>query len=225
MLNLFFRDALVSDCVLQEFGDTLRIHHCFSNEPFTKDKFEHALVRVFGICGKAAQFARRGNPGHDVTIESVAFSLKTQAAANTRTDSIHISKFMELGKGEWGDRIEDLEGLRERFFSHLQRYERILTLRRIPRPSLQFYELVEIPKSLLLEAARGEFEMMFASSQHPKPGTCTVKDNEGNVKFQLYFDGGTERKLQIRSINKNLCMIHGTWEWEEGTKITVEAVL
>ena len=33
---------VITDCVLQDFGDALRIHHCFSREPFTKDKFEFA---------------------------------------------------------------------------------------------------------------------------------------------------------------------------------------
>jgi hypothetical protein len=31
---------LITDCVLQDFGDALRIHHCFLREAFTKDKFE-----------------------------------------------------------------------------------------------------------------------------------------------------------------------------------------
>ena len=31
------------------------------------------------------------------------------------------------------------------------------------------------------------------------------------VKFSLYFDGGTERKLQIKHLRKDLCKIHATW--------------
>ena len=40
---------LVNDCVLQDFGDALRVHHCFSREAFTKDKFEYALERVLNL--------------------------------------------------------------------------------------------------------------------------------------------------------------------------------
>jgi Type II site-specific deoxyribonuclease len=41
---------LINACVLQDFGDALRIHHCFSREAFTKDKCEYALERVLNLC-------------------------------------------------------------------------------------------------------------------------------------------------------------------------------
>jgi hypothetical protein len=123
---------------------------------------------------------------------------------------------MEMGKGQWGDKVDDLVGLRDRFFHHMRNYERILTLRRLKEPGFHVYELVEIPKALLLEAASGELEMRFDSKQFPKPGYCTVKSSAGKVKYQLYFDGGTERKLQIKMLDKALCIVHATWKFEEG---------
>ena len=207
---------LVSECVLREFGDALRIHHCFSSEPFTKDKFEYALEKVCNLCDVPAVRAPRGNPGHDLTIASVPFSLKTQADASIRTDEIHISKFMELGRGEWGDKVSDLTGLRDRFFYHMRNYQRILTLRRLRERGCHLYELVEIPKDLLLAASTGQFEMMSASKQFPKPGYCTVTDPAGRIKYQLYFDGGTERKLQIKRLGKEFCIVHATWKFGEG---------
>lgn len=33
-------------------------------------------------------------------------------------------------------------------------------------------------------------------------------------KYALYFDGGTERKLQIKSLRKSLCVVHASWEFE-----------
>lgn len=208
------KSDLVSECVLREFGDTLRIHHCFSAEPLTKDKFEYALEKVCNFCRIPASRARRGNPGHDITIRGVPFSLKTQANAGIRLSHIHISKFMEMGKGNWSDKVKDLIALREQFLHHMRNYERILILRRLRSAPSHSYELVEIPKPLLLEAKIGELKMMGNSSQFPKPGYCTVKNSAGQMKFQLYFDGGTERKLQIKSIDKNLCVVHATWEFE-----------
>ena len=42
------------------------------------------------------------------------------------------------------------------------------------------------------------------------------------MKYQLYFDGGTERKLQIKNLRKDLCTVHATWvfasEVEEATE-------
>jgi type II restriction enzyme len=198
--------------VRREFGDVLRIHHCFSSEAFTKDKFEYALEKTCNACGLPARLARRGNRGHDITIRDASFSLKTQADAAIKDGYLHISKFMELGQGDWGDKVEDLAGLRTRFFHHMRNYERILTLRRLKLSGFHSYELVEIPKALLLEAGRGELQMAVNSKQFPKPGTCTVKDDKGRMKFLLYFD---ERKLQVRLIDKNLCVVHATWKFQE----------
>ncbi len=54
---------------LDNFGDALRIHHSFSIEPFSKDKFECVLERVLNISGSQATLALKGNRGHDISIE------------------------------------------------------------------------------------------------------------------------------------------------------------
>ena len=110
---------IVTDCVLRDLGDTLRIHHALSREAVSKDKFEYALERVLTNCGIAAKLAPRGNPGHDITIADVPVSLKTQANSSIRDDQIWISKFMELGRGDWVD-ASHLSGLRQRFFDHMR---------------------------------------------------------------------------------------------------------
>jgi hypothetical protein len=201
--------------LVDDFGDLLCLHHAFSSEPFTKDKFEHAFNRVLNAHGHKSSLASRGNPGHDLTVDDVPWSLKSQADRSISPDFIHISKFMELGKGKW-ETVRDLEGLRDQMLGHMDAYERIFTLRRLDgkrNPSGgHFYELVEIPKKLLLECKSGKFEMMTTGKQNPKPGYCTVSDAKGEVKFQLYFDGGTERKLQVKKLKKSLCVVHATWD-------------
>jgi type II restriction enzyme len=117
-----FDSDLFNDCMLDSFGDALLIHHCMSKESFSKDKFEYVLERVANFCGNDAEIASRGNPGHDITINGQRFSLKTQADRNIREGEIHISKFMELGQGQWGDDPEDLIRLREQFFRHMNSY-------------------------------------------------------------------------------------------------------
>lgn len=208
---------LVTADVLRDFGDLLRVHHVMSAEALSKDRFEYALERVLNENKITTTRSARGNPGHDLTIRDVPFSLKTEGAKKIKEHSIHISKFMELGKGEWTDNISDLEAQRDRFFNHMKSYNRILTLRRLPLAGHQFYELVEIPKALLLEAEHGEMEMKLNSTQSAKPGNCYVRDPQGNLKFQLYFDGGSERKLQIKHLDKGLCMVHATWSFPIAT--------
>jgi len=204
---------LITPDVLQDFGDALRIHHVFSAEALSKDRFEYALERVLQGRGIPAQRAPKGNPGHDLTICGTKVSLKTQANKNIKADTIHISKFMELGKGEWTDKVEDLHGLLARFFEHMTRYERIFTLRRLRDNINEHYELVEIPKNLLDCAKNGSLRIVTSSKQNPKPGYCTVLDEQGVVAFQLYFDGGTERKLQVKDLRKDFCFVHATWEF------------
>lgn len=212
---------LIDGCMLESFGDALLIHHCMSREPFSKDKFEYVLARVANFCGRNAQLAPKGNPGRDLTIDDITYSLKTQADRNIKVNEIHISKFMELGQGEWSNDPNQLIGLRTQFIQHMKSYERILTLRAISRGPFDWkYELVEIPKLLLLEALNGDLVMAIESRQNPKPGYCFVKDNNGNTKFQLYFDGGSERKLQIKHIQKNFCRVHATWKFSVGDLYT-----
>jgi len=209
--------SLLNDCFLEDFGDALRLHHCFSDDAFAKDKFEYTAVRIWQQCGRDAPMAPRGNPGHDITLGTERISLKTQADQNLRLGVVNIHKFMELGRGSWTDNPDDLIQLREQYLAHLQGYDRVLILRNTayPTPSSPYwrYELLEIPIDLLQRAARGTLEMMLDSRQMPKPGYCRVMDTAGNPAYRLYFDGGTERKLKVQNIRRDLCVIHATWEF------------
>ena len=211
------KSDLVTDLFLEEFGVHLLAHHGTSARPLTKEQFERTMERVANLAGRKAELSRMGNPGHDITIDNRKFSLKTQADANLKADTIWISKFMELGKGDWSNKPEQLKGLLEQFLKHMRNYERIFTLRAWSREekSKKFwhYELVEIPKSLLEEAAKGKLEMKMDSTQNPKPGYCVVRDEREKVKFALYFDGGTERKLQVKDLKKSFCVLHGEWDF------------
>jgi type II restriction enzyme len=205
---------LVSAGFLEDFGDTLRVHHSFSREPFSKDKFEYAMESVLISNGVDAALAARGQRGYDLRIGKKKTSLKTEAASAIRDESIHVSKFMELGGGEWSDDPADLVGLRKQFLALLSNTDRILILRALRKGTPDyFYELVEIPKRLLMKAATGRLEMMSSSSQFPKPGYCYV-EKDGSLLFSLYFDGGGERKLQVKHLRKDQCVIHASWKFD-----------
>lgn len=205
--------GLLDEVSVFDFGDVLRIHHAFSAEPFTKDKFEYALVQVLGWRGLDASLATKGNPGHDATVAGLRLSFKTQADKSIKSDTIWISKFMELGKGVWGNNPNDLEPLRRAFLDHLKRYDRIFTLRALGKAPNWHYELVEIPMKLLGLAKDGELEMKLDSRQNPKPGYCHVRSPDGALLFQLYFDAGSERKLQVKSLLKSECVVHAEWQF------------
>lgn len=203
-----------TDEFARHFAGVLLVHHALSEEPFTKDKFEHAMVRVLNEGSHQARLSPRGNPGHDVTVGTEKWSLKTQADKALKLGVLHISKFMEMGRGEWTNETS-LAGLRQRMFDHMENYDRIFSLRHKLIGVDRYYELVEIPKDLLLEAKNGTLEMMLNSTQNPKPGYCRVYDAEGKQRFQLYFDGGTERKLQIKHLQKSLCHVRASWQFRQ----------
>lgn len=211
MSRVFWRapdSDIVTQAVLENLGDRLLSHHANSRQSLSKDRFEFALEAALNVSNIPAQLVKsRTNRGHDITIQSIPVSLKTEAAQNIKEDIIHVSKWMELGKGEWV-----LSRLRNLFLEHMQSYERIFTLRCLSSdPSKIRYELVEIPKPLLLEAKNCVLEICKDSKQKPKPGYGYVKEANGDLKFSLYFDGGTERKLQIKHLRKDLCKVHATW--------------
>lgn len=202
---------VISDQVLQRFGDALRIHHAFSRQALSKDRFEFALEQTLNRSGISAELSTsRTNRGHDITINGERVGLKSEAAKAIKADMIHISKWMELGKGPW-----DLSLLLNLFLDHLNGYERVFTLRFLQTgsPAKVCYELVEIPKCLLLKAAAARLEIKHDSRQNPKPGYGYVED-QGSLLYALYFDGGTERKLQIKSLRKDLCVVHAAWNFE-----------
>jgi hypothetical protein len=203
---------IVSDGVLDGLGDLLRIHHAMSRQALTKAPFEYALEKALNRSGVIAELAASAtNPGHDITIAGERFSLKTEAAAGIRQDSLHVSKWMEMGKGEWDPPNVQLP----RFLAHLSGYERVLVLRCLARTDNRYwYELVEIRKSLLLEVSRENVRPAKKTKQSTMPHYCDVMDDDGNRKLSLYFDAGTERKLQIKDLRKDLCVVHATWRFE-----------
>lgn len=205
---------IITDDVLERLGDAIRIHHAFSRQALSKDRFEFAFERALLLSGaKCALVVSRTNRGHDMTWNGVPISLKTEAAAGIREDLIHVSKWMELGRGEWR-----LDLLRDLFLDHMRSYERIFTLRRLePGPERYRYELVEIPKALMEEARNATLVVQEDSRQNPKPGYGHVRDEHGLIKYSLYFDGGTERKLQIKALRKSLCIVHAMWEFDSTT--------
>lgn len=210
---------IFNSSIVDDFGDILRLHHCFSREPFSKDKFEYALESVFRVAEISANLAPRGQRGYDIIIDGQRISLKTEAAASIQINTIHISKFMELGGGEWGDNPKDLIGLRDQFLKTLSTFDRILMLRALKKGRPDYiYELVEIPVVLLQEARNGILKMKSDSSQFPKPGYCYIGKGQ-KPKYCLYFDGGGERKLQIKKLQKAHCILHASWTFAPPKRI------
>lgn len=209
-------DVFTDDRVLGLFFLFLITHHTLSAEAFKQEKFEYALEKILTQCGRKAERApSRTNPGHDLTVDDVRWSLKTVADKAIKRDPVLLTKWMELGKGTWGKDVGDLKRLCDKFVAHLAGYDRVFVLRYLtPGARTEHeYEVIEIPKPLLLLAPTGEFQISVRSRQSAAvPGTCIVRDDAG-VMFELYFDGGSERKLKVQKLRRNLCVHHATWKF------------
>jgi hypothetical protein len=204
--KLLAPSPLVTQKVVDEMAVRLVAHHASTTQPMTKTIFEHALCDAMNAAGIKAALHKSGtNRGHDMTANEVAVSLKTEAATAIKPSSIHVSKWMELGQGAW-----HLPALLQHYLTHLNGYDQIFTLRCLSRAPYE-YELVEIPKALMLQGANAQLVQMTNSKQNPQPGYGYVKDAKGNPLFELYFDGGSERKLQIKKLLKSLCVVRATW--------------
>ena len=203
---------------VEHFGNALLVHHAMSAEDFKKEKFEFAFIFACRQVGSSAEKAASNtNRGHDITVDGIPLSLKTQADAAISPHSLHISKFHELGKDPW-----ELGALLMQFLEHLKGYQRIFVLRSLlPGQSMKHYELVEIPLPVLLEATTGALAWATRSKAREKGGYCYVpravgktRDERKSLRFQLYFDGGSERKLQLQLLRKDLCRVHAEWRFE-----------
>ncbi|MGW4222155.1 hypothetical protein ACWEG1_01730 [Streptomyces bauhiniae] len=209
------RVAPASDLVSNEFSDyflnRLKIHHATSEEKFKKVAFEYAFIAAARYAGGSASKTRSQTfQGADATVNGARWSLKTEASTGISESNIVVSKFSEA---RW---IRDCETpvdfAREclpRFLAHLDEYDRIATLRAFSvAPELVRYELVEIPKSLLMRAA-DLTEYDFKPRTKNGSSSALYKDSDG-IAFRLVLDGSVE-KVTLSRIPVQRCRVHASW--------------
>lgn len=196
------------------FAMRLRLFHALHDpqEVLTKKAFEYAFKAASEAAGRAAQITDSSTyPGADVLVDQTKYSLKTEAAASISMKYITISKLMESAWTKACDSVEKyFEGL-ERVVSHLNEYERILVLRtfgRLGKTGSVRYELVEIPRDLLLNVGNAlatDFTRLTTAG-----GTSLRAEVDGTLAFVVVFDG-SDQKISIRRLRSDLCHVHGTW--------------
>lgn len=204
-----------SDLATGKFSDyllnRLKIHHATSEEKFKKASFEYAFIAAARYAGASASKTKSQTfQGADVTVDGVRWSLKTEASAKISRTGIVVSKFSEA---RW---IRDCEtpddfarACLPRFLAHLDEYDRIATLRAfsVGREHVR-YELVEIPKKLLMGAA-GLTARDFTTRTKNGGSSALVRDDDG-IAFKLVLDGSVE-KVTLSRIPVRRCRFHASW--------------
>lgn len=188
-----------------EFRSKLLTHHCFMGSPLFQESFDSAFTAACSHAGHQVEQAPAGQRFWDVMIDGRRISLKSSKARSLRDATLHISKLTEAA---W---IQDCRTATTRW-EHTQRLFRkycsevdaIVQLRYFH--SLRLYELVEIPVSLLaqvLDVGRTHF-----SADGP---TINIPIGKDPPDFTLKLDR-SDAKITIANINKDLCLVHGTWQ-------------
>jgi hypothetical protein len=190
---------------IEEFRSTLLISHYFLKAPLSTHTFESAFVRAARASGAHVMPAPDGCRFWDVEIDGKKISLKSSSAGNLRKDFLHISKLCEAA---W---IQDMRSpaLREdRTKSLFEEYtasvESIIQLRFFKK--LFFYELVELPTSLLRQV--GDVPRSFFAPDGP---TIGIPVGKSPPDFTLKLDR-SDAKITLANINKNVCHLLGSWQ-------------
>ena len=199
------KSTLNSDEFESEFRSKLLTHHCFMGSPLFQESFDSAFMAACSHAGHQVEQAPAGQRFRDVIIDGRRISLKSSKARSLRDETLHISKLTEAA---W---IQDCRTATKRrehthrlFREYCGEVDAIVQLRYFH--SLLLYELVEIPVSLfsrVLEVGRTHF-----SADGP---TINIPIGKDPPDFTLKLDR-SDAKITIANINKDLCLVHGTWQ-------------
>lgn len=195
----------------EEFRNRLVLHHVMNEELLKKKTFEFAVRGACRFAGKDAVLDDNPvNPGTDITIDGVHFSLKTEAAKSINPNFLTISKLMEARWIRSCRTGQDfLDGVRSNIVPHLSRYARILMLRAFKiENQLCEYVLIEIPLEVLLMC--GNLSPEDFSERTVNGSSSAEVILNGERAYTLSFDGSVE-KITVRRLALSLCTFHGKW--------------
>ena len=208
-------DILVTAFV-DHFSNRLRMHHATHSEKFKKKAFEFAFHSACIAAGRKSVIVNDPtNPGADVIVDGVPFSLKTEAAASIHDEHISISKLMEARWiRECLTREDFARETTRRVVAHLEKYARILMLRAFTlSPTEIRYDLMEIPRELLLKISvlkPADFEERTENGS--SRADVYVPEGKGRIRaFSVRLDGSVE-KVTISGLLTVLCVRHGSWK-------------
>ena len=132
----------------------------------------------------------RNSAGHDLLVEDMRMSLKTETGLGTKSDRITITKLCTTEREPW-----DAPTLVGRVLEHLSRYDIIFMLRALWRLPLIHYQLLEIPIESLAAMRDATFEPVGHRKGRHSIGASVSLINHSS--FRVYFDG-SDGKCSVR---------------------------
>jgi Type II site-specific deoxyribonuclease len=209
-VNVNPKSDLATTSFAENFSGRLLAYHAFHEQKLTKKTFEFVFCAASHAAGRKASITTNSvNAGADVTVDGVAFSLKTEGAHSMTKSEITVSKLMEARWIRECRKPEDFaREVTTRVVEHLNEYERIITLRAFERPKYFEYDLIEIPLKVLRSV--GRLKAVDFSQRTPNGGSSARVTYSGETAFTLRLDGSVE-KITVSGLRTSLCVHHATW--------------
>ena len=195
-----------------DFQETLRgliaVHHSiYPLAPPQGIYFEALVERAFRRTKKPFTWIEptgRNQPKHDLLVEDVRISLKTETGRGTDPEKILITKLCTTEKEPWA-----AADLIQRVVDHLGRYDLILMLRAVWQLPIIKYQLLEIPIELLRLVQTAQLVEVGRRKGRRSLG-ADIWD-EGELVFHVHFDAA-DGKCQVRNLPVSRCKAIHLWE-------------
>ncbi len=146
----------------------------------------------------------RNQPRHDLLVENMRISIKTETGASTDPKQITITKLCTTERDPWEPR-----SLVRRVMEHLGRYDIILMFRAVWETRAIHYQLVEIPVETLRLIKGVTLETVGRRAGRQSLGADVIR--AGARIFHVHFDA-SDGKCQIRNLGVEHCVMLEEWD-------------
>jgi hypothetical protein len=220
---------LMTSDLYQIFGLRLCLYHLITSTPLSKSAFEGLLLQSCKEAGIPVESAPSKTAEVDMVLNGKKTSLKSEERIHT---SIHISKFCELGWGDWNNatdlyykiNMRSPQDTNRTYEKRITSYDKVMTLRNQVVGGKISYELLEIPIAVfarILEIPLSDYaDGIKASKSKTIPKSFRVKipwsKKKGSKDIVVLFDGGGERKLTITLPRESAGVEIASWKIESG---------
>ena len=146
----------------------------------------------------------RNQPRHDLRVEDVRISLKTETGAGADARQITITKLCTTEREPWQSDV-----LLQRVTDHLARYDIILMFRAVWEEQVVHYQLVEIPVEMLRRIKTVALETVGRRSGRKSLAADVLR--EGERLFRVHFDA-SDGKCSVRNLGIQHCTMLEEWD-------------
>jgi hypothetical protein len=168
--------------------------------------FESLVEQAFHLAGRSRDEViptTPNGPWHDLSVNGVKLSIKSETGKVTNPTKIGITKLCTTETGEWNS-----AALIAHTIAHINRHDRMLMVRTIWQEASFDYQLIEIPLDLLKRMATADFSEVGNRRGRRSIGADVMEGSER--LFRVHFDG-SDGKCQIHGFPVDRCRMLRKW--------------